>query len=125
MMNSVTRNPITAILACLGALVIGSAVVSPGAVAQGPQVTVLSDQPVADVVGEKSDPMIATLSPDGSFIGWVVSERKAFRPRQFRREVCTYQFSDESTRCAALPDLFEGVPYSLAWSPGGDYIAFT
>jgi len=59
----------------------------------------------------------AMLSPDGSMIGWYLPQDNG--------ATCVYTFANEQTICSTIPEIFNGSPQFIMWSPDSRYITFS
>ncbi len=73
--------------------------------------TVKSMKPFQEVVGEKTNPRYASVSPDGTMIARVEKD-----------SICLFTFADGKDNCIAWPKTLRS-PTVLYWSPDSKYIA--
>lgn len=109
-------------LALLLGIVPAAAAQSPtGGEGDAPQVSVLTERFVREIVGEKYA-YLAVVSPDGSAIAW---GKQTGRGKNKVKLLCLYTFANADKVCYDVPSAFEGFPSHLVWSPDSTYIAFT
>lgn len=81
-------------------------------------VQIVDGQFLSELIPEV-DPSVAELSPDGSRVAWLV-------PEEARRlaTLCIAEIPDGGQNCFTAED-YRGLPYRLAWSPDGEWLAFS
>jgi dipeptidyl aminopeptidase/acylaminoacyl peptidase len=79
--------------------------------------TITSVQSLSELTGSDEDPAYAFLAPDGSALAWGGPEAG----------IGVYSFADQTATTYPLPEEFRGFGRysSPAWSPDGNYFAFT
>lgn len=86
---------------------------TPRVFAQEPATEILTERAVTEVVGEEY-PGLATLSPDGKHIAWVMT---VGRMRKQELQLCIYTFESASKVCHTLPEGVFNFLYALAGLP--------